>query len=404
MRVVKVFLGLWVAAGPQLLAQYQRPNPLLTKAEERAIEAARKDSRPRSVTSRGPLQSPELSLIRAFREAKASVVYINAASTQRFQNLLTGDVFQLPPGTGTGFIWDDLGHVVTNYHVVTVDLPGAGPGRGAEVVEANEVQVTLSNGKRYKARVVARSLEHDVAVLKVFAPFSEMRPIALGRSSDLQVGQTVMAIGNPFGLDHTLTTGVVSALDRQIRSSAPGSFFGRRMTGMIQTDAAINPGNSGGPLLDSAGRLIGMSMAILSPSGSNAGIGFAIPVDTLNRLVPRLISRGQLQAPDFGVTTANSAVAATIGIKEGLLITEVEAGSPAERAGLRPVRQDPTGQIVDGDILLRFNGKKIESEFWLFDQLELESPDAPLAFDVLRQGKIVQVLVRRGPQGRGPGT
>jgi S1-C subfamily serine protease len=246
-----------------LRAQYQRPNPEIPKAEAAAIEAARKGAAPRAVSPGGRLLPAEQSLIRAFREAKASVVHIDAATKKKIINIFTGDVFGLPPGTGTGFIWDHLGHLVTNYHVVAFDLPPEQPNGLPTTEEADEVQVTLSNGKTYKARVVARSLVHDIAVLKVFAPFAEMKPIPIGRSADLQVGQTVMAIGNPFGLDHTLTAGVVSALDREIQSQIPNVATGGKMRGMIQTDAAINPGNSGGPLLDSSGRLIGMSTAII---------------------------------------------------------------------------------------------------------------------------------------------
>ena len=184
------------------------------------------------------------------------------------------------------------------------------------VHEAVEVEVTLSTGQTFKARVVGRSLEHDIAVLKVFGPLKDMRPIPIGRSGDLQVGQTVLAIGNPFGLDHSLTTGVVSALDRELSNLVQDPlhpFYGRKIRGVIQTDAAINPGNSGGPLLDSAGRLIGMNMASLSTSGSSAGLGFALPVDTLNRVVPRLIAKGQLQTPELGFSTMNTAIAGAPG-------------------------------------------------------------------------------------------
>jgi S1-C subfamily serine protease len=389
-------------------AQYQRPDPKVPKAEEQAIQAARKGAGPRLVTPRGPLQSSELSLIQAFRRAKPSVVYINAAV--RLQNLFTGNVQQVVPGTGTGLVWDDLGHVVTNLHVVALDLPPERPGGPPVVHEVVEVEVTLSSGQTFKARVVGRSLEHDIAVLKVFGPLKDMRPIPIGRSADLQVGQTVLAIGNPFGLDHSLTTGVVSALDRELSNLVEDPlhpFYGRKIRGVIQTDAAINPGNSGGPLLDSAGRLIGMNMASLSTSGSSAGLGFALPVDTLNRVVPRLIARGQLQTPELGFSTMNTAIAARLGVKEGLPVTEVSAGSPAEKAGLRPIRLGPRGELAEfGDILLRFKGKVIENEFQLFDLVELESPEAPLEFEVLRKGERVKVVIRRDDvaKGKGPAT
>ena len=389
-----------------LSAQYQRPDPVVPKAEAAAIEAARKGAAPRAVSPRGQLLPSEQSLIRAFREAKASVVYINAATNRRILNELTGDVFALLPGTGTGFVWDHLGHVVTNYHVVTFALPPDQKNGLPQTVEADEVQVTLSNGKIYKARVVARSVVHDIAVLKVFAPFAELKAIPVGRSSNLQVGQTVMAIGNPFGLDHTLTTGVVSALDREIPTQIANSFSGRKMRGMIQTDAAINPGNSGGPLLDSAGRLIGMSTANYTRQdlAASSGVGFAIPVDTLNSLVPRLIARGQISPLDFDVLTATPASAARIGIKEGLLILEVLKGSPADKAGLQPTRVSPDGLGYQlGDILLKYRGKRIENDLWLLEQLELEKPEAPLEFDVLRQGKVVKVVIQRDSDAKAKG-
>jgi len=389
-----------------LQAQYQRPNPVVPKAEAEAIEASRKGAAPRAVTPRGPLLPSERSLIKAFKEAKASVVYINSATSERLLNTVTGDVFAIPPGTGTGFVWDHLGHVVTNYHVVTFDLPPSTPNGPPQTVEADKVWVTLSNSKAYEARVVARSLVHDIAVLKVFAPFAEMKEIQVGRSSDLQVGQTVMAIGNPFGLDHTLTTGVVSALDREVPTQFANASSSRTMRGMIQTDAAINPGNSGGPLMDSAGRLIGMSTAIYARPdlSTSSGVGFAIPVDTLNSVVPRLIAHGQVRPLGFDVVTASPASAARVGIREGLLVLEVLKGSPADRAGLRPTLVGPDGQPQWGDILLRYKGRRIENDLWLLDQLELEKPESPLEFDVLRQGKVVKVVIQRDldPKAKGP--
>ena len=390
-----------------LLAQYQRPEQKIPKDQEQVIQAARKGAGPRMVSPRAPLLPAEQSLIQAFRRAKGSVVFINSAI--RLQNLFTGNVLQIAPGTGTGFVWDDLGHVVTNLHVVTSELPPERPGVPPGVIEASEVEVTLSTGGSFKARVVGRSLEHDIAVLKVFAPLKDMRPIPIGRSSDLQVGQTVMAIGNPFGLDHSLTTGVVSALDRELNNLEQDPlhpFYGRKMRGVIQTDAAINPGNSGGPLLDSAGRLIGMNMASLTTSGSSAGLGFALPVDTLNRVVPRLIAKGQLQTTELGFGMMNTAMARRLGIKEGLAVTEVSIGSPAEKAGLRAIRPGPQGELELGDILLRFKGKAIENEFQLFDLVELEAPEAPLEFEVLRKGERVKVVIRRdnAAKNKGPAS
>jgi S1-C subfamily serine protease len=226
---------------------------------------------PRPVTSRGPLADDEQSTIELFRTVSPSVVHVTnlAAGRDRYSH----DVYTVPRGTGTGFIWDEAGHIVTNFHVID----------GASVV-----RVVLADGSRYDSKRVWGYPDQDLAVIQIDAPKSKLRPIALGTSHDLQVGQRTIAIGNPFGLDHSLTTGVVSALNRQIESVS-----GRPIRGVIQTSAAINPGNSGGPLLDSAGRLIGVNSAIVSPSGASAGIGFAIPVDEVNRLVPQLITHGE---------------------------------------------------------------------------------------------------------------
>ncbi|HLO67880.1 MAG TPA: trypsin-like peptidase domain-containing protein, partial [Holophaga sp.] len=237
---------------------------------------------PRAITPRGALPPAEQAVVDRFKEARASVVYLTSMGYQ--QDFWSLDVQAVPLGTGSGFIWDDAGHIVTNFHVIQ---------------DAQEVEAALSDGTRHKAKVVGVAPEKDLAVLRLQDAASlKLRPIPLGTSSDLQVGQSVLAIGNPFGLDQTLTTGVVSALGREIQSATR-----RRITGVIQTDAAINPGNSGGPLLDSAGRLIGINTAIQSTSGSSAGIGFAVPVDTINRIVPQLIGRGQPVRVDLGFET-----------------------------------------------------------------------------------------------------
>jgi S1-C subfamily serine protease len=227
--------------------------------------------KPRAVTARGDLAADEQSTIELFRTVAPSVVHVTNLATQR--DWYSRDVYTVPRGSGTGFIWDEHGFIVTNFHVVD----------GASVV-----RVVLADGSRYDSNQVWGYPDQDLAVIRIDAPKDKLRPIALGTSHDLQVGQRTVAIGNPFGLDHSMTTGVVSALNRQIESAN-----GRPIRGVIQTSAAINPGNSGGPLLDSAGRLIGVNTAIVSPSGASAGIGFAIPVDEVNRLVPQLIAHGK---------------------------------------------------------------------------------------------------------------
>ena len=232
----------------------------------------RLNAEPRAVTARGSLAAEERSTVAVFDEVSPSVVFLT--TTGRIVHPRTRGVLEVPRGAGSGFVWDELGHVVTNYHVIA----GAG---GADV--------RLADGRTYQAELVGASPAHDLAVLRIRVPFGGPPPVPVGTSDDLRVGQKVLAIGNPFGLDHTLTTGVVSALNRSVPIS-PRHTLDRA----IQTDAAINPGNSGGPLLDSAGRLIGVNTAIYSPSGAYAGIGFAVPVDTVNDVVPELIARSQL--------------------------------------------------------------------------------------------------------------
>lgn len=230
-------------------------------------EAFAEPPQSRAIAPRGELYDEEVLGINLFENNKNSVVYI--ATAQAVMDVWTRNIFSIPRGAGSGFVWDERGHIVTNYHVI------AG---------ASEAHVRLNDGRDYPASLVGASAEHDLAVLKINVPFKPPRPIEIGESRNLRVGQKVYAIGNPFGLDWTLTTGIVSALDRSI-----GEREGRMIKHLIQTDAAINPGNSGGPLLDSAGRLIGVNTAIYSPSGAYAGVGFAIPADTVNKIVPDII-------------------------------------------------------------------------------------------------------------------
>lgn len=223
---------------------------------------------PKTPLLRESLNNEEVQTIRLFNENKNSVVYIS--TIQSVMDVLTRNVYNIPRGTGSGFVWDEAGHIITNYHVIK---------------NASGANIRLSDGRDYRASLVGAAPEFDLAVLKINVTFKPPRPIEIGTSSDLKVGQSAYAIGNPFGLDWTLTTGVVSALDRTIGEKSKGM-----IEHLIQTDAAINPGNSGGPLLDSSGHLIGMNTAIFSPSGAYAGVGFAIPVDIVNRIVPKIIA------------------------------------------------------------------------------------------------------------------
>jgi len=295
------------------------------------------DAEPRAVTARGNLSEEEDSTIELFRQASASVVYVRRIERRR--NPFSLNVFEIE-GAGSGFVWDDRGHIVTNFHVIE---------------GANAVRVTLANGKHYDAKFVGASTDYDLAVLFIDAPRSELRPLAIGTSNDLQVGQRVFAIGNPFGFDQTLTTGIVSALGRHIKSVS-----GRIIEDVIQTDAAINPGNSGGPLLDSAGRLIGVNTAIYSPSRVSAGIGFAVPVDTVNQVVPQLIKPGGLKRPGIGIEAVSDRFTRSLGL-EGVLIRRVFPNSPAAKAGLRETVEDERGRPVLGDLIVAIDGKPVKS-------------------------------------------
>jgi len=324
----------------------------------------------RSVAPRGELWSDEKSTITLFRQASPSVVNITAIGVQR--DLFTLNLYQIPQGTGSGFIWDKSGNVITNFHVIQ---------------EADAAQVTLGDQSTWKARVVGMAPDKDLAVLRIDAPADRLRPIPVGTSKDLQVGQYVFAIGNPFGLDQTLTTGVISALGREIESVTR-----RPIQGVIQTDAAINPGNSGGPLLDSAGRLIGVNAAIYSPSGTSAGIGFAIPVDTVNRIVPELIRYGKVTRPGIGVQIAEEQLAERLGVT-GVLVVDVVPGSAAAKAGIRPTRRESSGRVQLGDVIVAIDGIKVESPNDLFLLLERYKVGDVVNVSLLRDGKIVQTKV-----------
>ena len=290
------------------------------------------DAEPRAITARGELAADETATIEIFEQTSPSVVFIT--TRQRVVNPWTRNVMSVPRGNGSGFFWDEFGHVVTNNHVIE---------------GASEANVRLNDGRSYRAVLIGRSPAHDLAVLRINVPFDRRPPVPLGSSADLRVGQKVFAIGNPFGLDYTLTSGLVSALNRSIDAEDGGI-----IQNLIQTDAAINPGNSGGPLLDSAGRLIGINTAIYSPSGAYAGIGFAVPVDTVNRVVPQLIAEGRYIRPSLGIGVdddVNRAIAQQLDI-EGVAVLRVEPGSGAEAAGLEPLRIASDGNLIPGDIIL----------------------------------------------------
>ena len=332
------------------------------------------DAQPRPVSPRGELAADERANIDVFKATSPSVVHIT--TLERAASVFSFNVQQVPSGTGTGFMWDDRGHVVTNFHV----LQGADGAR-----------VTLSDQSVHSASLVGVFPDRDIAVLRIDAPRAKLKPIAIGQSANLQVGQKVYAIGNPFGLDQTLTTGIVSALNREIESVTR-----RPIRGAIQTDAAINPGNSGGPLLDSAGRLIGINTAIYSPSGASAGIGFAIPLDEVNRIVPRLIRDGRLIRPALGITAAPAEFNRAMGLPEGVAVVGLARGGPASDAGLRPFQRNADGAIAGGDVITTVDGQAVTSMDRLFEQLERRQPGDTVTLGVWRQGQRREVRARLG--------
>jgi 2-alkenal reductase len=322
---------------------------------------------PRLVEVRGNLSEAERTTIALFERASPSVVQVVGQQSEGVTSDQEGEGTGVQ--SGTGFLWDEAGDIVTNNHVV------AGTG---------ELAVRLSSGTVARADIVGTAPNYDLAVIRVRDPSALPPPIAVGRSADLKVGQFAYAIGNPFGLEQTLTTGVVSALKRRLPTQS-----GREISGVIQTDAAVNPGNSGGPLLDSSGRVIGVNSAIISPSGSNAGIGFAIPIDVVNRVVPELIRNGYVPTPGIGIVAANEALATRLHV-EGIIILRTVPDSPAARAGLRGI--DPNSRTL-GDVIVGANDQPVQSMSDLTDQLEQIGVDHPIKLTLLREGKTVTVNV-----------
>jgi len=328
---------------------------------------------PRAIAPRGALAADELTNIAVFKAASPAVVNITVLGLER--DLFSLNVQQVPRGTGTGFVWDDKGHIVTNFHVIQ---------------DANAARVTLADQSSFVASLVGAFPDRDLAVLKIDAPKNKLPPLPLGTSKDLQVGQKVYAIGNPFGLDQTLTTGIVSALNREIESVTR-----RRIRGGIQTDAAINPGNSGGPLLDSAGRLIGVNTSIYSPSGASAGIGFAIPVDEVNRIVPRLIRDGRFQRPAIGVTGGPEGMSKLLKLPKGVPVIALVNGGPGQRAGLKPFTRGRSG-IDPGDVITAVNDEEVGDFDDMLSVLERYRAGEKVTLTVWRAGVSRKVPVTLG--------
>jgi len=324
---------------------------------------------PRAVTPRADLTEEEQTTIAIFEAAGPAVVHIYTTERQRVPFGQPADEYLL--GTGSGFLWSPDGYVVTNLHV----LEGA-----------DRAYVSLADGSAHAAELVGSDPNTDLAVLKILVPGTSLVTLPLGTSHDLRVGQMVFAIGNPFGYDHTLTVGVISGLQRTMRARTLA-----RIHGVIQTDAAINPGNSGGPLLDSAGRLIGVNTAIHAEAGVNSGIGFAVPVDVVNRVVPQIIRQGRVSQPALGVRMAPDAWTRQHGL-DGVAVTEVVPGSGAAAAGLRPARMED-GQVEPGDLIVGLNGDPVSQQQDLVRLLAERQVGEKITLEVLRDGERIQVPV-----------
>ncbi len=317
------------------------------------------------------LTETERATIRLFESLAPSVAFITTSALR--QDFWTRNVMEIPQGSGSGFVWDKQGHIITNYHVIK---------------DANRSQVTLADRTTYDAEVIGFAPEKDLAVLRIDAPSNTLRPIPVGFSENLMVGQNVYAIGNPFGLDQTLTTGVISALGREINSVS-----GIPIRDVIQSDAAINPGNSGGPLLNSSGELIGVNTAIYSPSGASAGIGFSIPVDVVKWVVPDLIKYGKVNRPTLGIELATAQTTQRLGLKGALIIHTVQGG-PADRAGLQPTTRDRNGRIRFGDSIIALNGEKVTSGSELILILEKYKAGDVVRVKIMREEQEMEVNVK----------
>ena len=324
----------------------------------------------RAISARGELSALEKTNIEIFQQSSPSVVYITTLSDTL--NPWTRDITRIPQGTGSGFIWDKHGHIITNYHV----LQGA-----------SAIKVHLSDQRTFNATLIGASPDHDLAVLRIPIAVNMPKPIPIGTNNDLQVGQMMYAIGNPFGLDKTLTMGIVSALDRSLHNDN-----GTVMEGLIQTDAAINPGNSGGPLLDSAGRLVGINTALYSPTGMYAGIGFAVPVDTVNRIVPKIITDGHYKRPKLGITIneeLNKIITEKLGIS-GVAVIEVSPHSSADTVGLKGVTM-LNNTMVSGDVIVNIDHHTVVDTNMLLATLEKYTIGDKIQLKVFRDKQYKQI-------------
>lgn len=322
------------------------------------------------------LATDEQNNIEVYRAISPGVAYITSTSYRRdfFGQVQEGE------GSGSGSVIDDQGHILTNYHVID---------------GAQKLSVRFVGDKTYPAKYIGGDPDTDLAVIQVQAPRDQLTIVPLGDSDKLIVGMKVLAIGNPFGLDRTLTTGVISGLQRPIRSRPqPGDPQGRPIEGAIQTDASINPGNSGGPLLDSHGRMIGINSQILSPSGASAGVGFAIPVNIAKRVVPELIKNGLVRRPKLGIGGRDVNTLRGMPVEDGVLIIQVIPGGPAEAAGLRGTTSSDEGDINLGDIIIGIDGEKVKVNDDLYHVLDKHQIGDTIKLDIMRNGSRMNVSVR----------
>jgi S1-C subfamily serine protease len=322
------------------------------------------------VAPKGAFTAGEQGTIEIFRSASPSVVYVRVLANRR--DAWSFNLEKIPKGTGSGFIWDAQGHVVTNYHVIQ---------------DAQAYEVTLDDHTTWPAVLVGVAPDKDLAVLRINTGKKELKALPIGTSYDLQVGQSVYAIGNPFGLDHSLTTGIISGLGRETESVT-----GRPIQDMIQIDAAINPGNSGGPLLDSSGRLIGINTQILSPSGASVGVGFAVPVDTISRFVPQLIQHGRIKRPGLGIRIGNVDMARKFG-SLGIIVVEVTAGSAAARAGLKGLSRHRSGWRL-GDTIVGIDNTQVNNHQDLYRALDRRNVGDTVVVTVLRKSQRLNLKVK----------
>jgi S1-C subfamily serine protease len=323
-------------------------------------------------SAKAELLEVEKKTIALYKQVLPTVVNVSNIKVARsFFN----ETVEVPQGAGSGFVWDTTGHIVTNFHVVN---------------GGDDFVVTFHNDPtQYQAVLVGSEPKKDLAVLKLKEKPKTLTPIIVGSSKELQVGQMTLAIGSPFGLDHTLTTGIVSALGRKI-----DGFGGVKIHDMIQTDAAINMGNSGGPLLDSSGKLIGVNTMIFSTSGSSAGLGFAVPVDTVKMIVPQLIQHGKVIRPGIGIGVLPEGAKKRIGIQEGVVITYVDETGPAGKAGLKGLAQDRRGRVIMGDVLIAIDSKEVNSLDDIFHALEKYKIGDTVLVKFLRDGVKKEVKIK----------